>query len=96
MSHPYVPICALNLFGLATRAAALAFVNGIGHSRLSFIAGFVDGIIARIGLSLLFGLAMGMGIRGFWLGSSLAGLVIGAIGFVYYFFGNWKDRELLV
>ena len=95
MSHPYVPICALNLFGLATRAAALAFVNGIGHSRLSFIAGFIDGIIARIGLSLLFGLAMGMGVRGFWLGSSLAGLVIGAIGFVYYFFGNWKDRELL-
>lgn len=96
MSHPYVPICAVNMLGFATRSTALAFINGIGNSRLSFIAGFIDGIIARIGLSLLFGLALGMGVRGFWLGSSLAGTVIGIIGFFYYFSGKWKTRKLLV
>ncbi len=96
MSHLYVPICALNMLGFATRSTALAFINGIGNSRLSFIAGFIDGIIARIGLSLLFGIALGMGVQGFWLGSSLAGTVIGLIGAFYYFSGKWKTRKLLV
>ena len=96
MSHPYVPICILNMLGFATRATAMAFINGIGFSRLSFIAGFIDGIIARIGLSLLFGIVLDMGVRGFWLGSSLAGLVIGVIGAFYYFSGKWKTRKLLV
>ena len=45
---------------------------------------------------LLFGLALGMGVRGFWLGSSLAGTVIGIIGAIYYFSGKWKTRKLLV
>ena len=96
MSHPYVPICILNMLGFATRTTAMAFINGIGNSRLSFIAGFIDGIIARIGLSLLFGITLGMGVQGFWLGSALAGLVIGVIGVFYYFSGKWKTRKLLV
>ena len=96
LSHPYVLICALNMLGFATRATAMAFINGIGNSRLSFIAGFIDGIIARIGLSLLFGILLDMGVQGFWLGSSLAGLVIGIIGVFYYFSGKWKTRKLLV
>ena len=96
MAHPYVPICILNMLGFATRATAMAFINGIGNSRLSFIAGFIDGIIARIGLSLLFGIVLGMDVQGFWLGSSLAGLVIGVIGVFYYFSGKWKTRKLLV
>ena len=96
MSHLYVPICALNMLGISTRATALALINGIGNSRLSFIAGFIDGIIARIGLSLLFGLSVGMGVQGFWLGSALAGLVIGVIGIFYFLSGRWKTRELLV
>ena len=96
MSHPYVPICILNMLGFATRATAMAFINGIGNSRLSFISGFIDGIVARIGLSLLFGILMDMGVQGFWLGSSLAGLVIGVIGVFYYFSGKWKTRKLLV
>ena len=96
MSHPYVPICILSMLGAATRAAALAFINGIGNSRLSFIAGLIDGILARIGLSLLFGITLGMDVQGFWLGSALAGLVIGITGAIYYVSGKWKTRELLV
>ncbi len=96
MSHLYVPICALNMLGFSTRAAASAFINGIGNARLSFFAGIVDGILARIGLSVLFGRVLGMGVRGYWLGSALAGLVIGITGFFYYFFGKWRERDLLV
>ena len=96
MSHSYAPTCAIALMGFATRATAGSFINGIGNSRLSFIAGFIDGIVARIGLSLLFGLQMGMGVYGFWLGSALAGHVIGIVGLFYYLPGKWKNRKLLV
>ncbi len=96
LSHPYVPICALNMFGFATRTTALALINGIGFSKLAFYSGMVDGIVARIGLSLLFGITFHMGIQGFWLGSSLAGYVIGIVGVVYYCSGKWKTRKLLV
>lgn len=96
LARTYVPSCAIGLLGFATRAASMAFINGIGHSKLSFAAGFIDGIIARIGLSLLLGISMGMGIQGFWLGSALAGNVIGIIALVYYCSGKWKTRKLLV
>lgn len=96
LAPTYVLSCTIGLLGFATRATAMAFINGIGHSKLSFAAGFIDGIIARIGLSLLFGITMGMGIQGFWLGSALAGNVIGVIGIIYYCSGKWKNRKLLV
>ncbi len=96
LSHKYVLSCVINLLGFATRSTAMAFINGTGFSRLSFFSGFIDGIVARIGLSLLFGIYMGMGVQGFWLGSALAGHVIGIIGLFYYLPGKWKNRKLLV
>lgn len=96
LSHTYVLSGVISLFGFATRSAAFAFCNGIGNSRMSFIGGMIDGIVARIGLSLLFGIYCGMGIQGFWLGHAIAGNVIGFICLFYFFFANWKERKLLV
>ena len=96
LSHVYAPIGAINFIGFASRAPAMAFINGIGFSRLSFLTGFIDGIVARIGLSLLFGVTMGMGISGFWLGSALAGYVFFVVGLVYYAMGTWRKRKTLV
>ena len=96
MSHMYAPIAVISFFGFATRAAGFAFINGIGFSKFSFAAGITDGIILRIGLSLLFGIVMGMGIRGFWLGHALAGHAIGVLALIYYLTGKWKNRKLLV
>lgn len=96
MSHEFAPIMVISLLGFATRSAGFAFINGIGYARLSFVGGFMDGMVARIGLSLLFGVALGMGVRGFWLGSALAGHVISIIALVYYLSGRWKKRKLLV
>ncbi|MDO5122898.1 MAG: hypothetical protein Q4D46_12535, partial [Erysipelotrichaceae bacterium] len=52
----------------------------------------LDGIICRIGLALLFGVQMGMGIKGFWLGNAVSGLVPGLIGGAYLISGKWKLR----
>ena len=96
MSHLYAPIAVISFFGFATRSAGFAFINGIGFSQFSFAAGITDGIVLRIGLSLLFGIVMGMGVRGFWLGHALAGHAIGVMALIYYLTGKWKTRKLLV
>ena len=88
--------CIINLVGFATRAAGFALLNGIGYASLSFAASIVDGIVARIGFSLLFGEVMQMGIEGYWLGGAIAGNVIGVICLFYYLSGRWKKRQLLV
>ncbi len=96
LSHPFVPICALTMFGSATRSTAMALINGTGFARLSLITGLLDGIAARIGLSLLFGITLHMDVWGFWLGNALAGCVFCVVGVVYFFSGRWKTRKLLV
>ncbi len=95
LSHVYAPIAVLSFFGFATRSASFSLVNGIGFSSLSFFCGFLDGIIVRIGLSLLLGLGMGMGVPGFWLGHALAGHSIGVLVLIYYLSGKWKERKPL-
>ena len=93
MGRTYVPIAVINFIGFATRSTALAFINGIGYSRLGFVGGILDGIILRIGLALLFGDILGMEVFGYWLGSSLAGHAFTVIGVVYYASGRWKTRK---
>ncbi len=96
LSHLYAPIGVVNFFGFASRSPAISFINGIGNSKLAFVTGFVDGIVARIGLSILFGVSLGMGISGFWLGSAIAGYVFLLVGGVYYAMGTWRHRKTLV
>ena len=42
--------------------------------------------------SLLLGVTLGMGIRGFWYGNALSGLVPFLIGSGYLLSGKWKKR----
>ena len=95
MSHAFVPAAVISLLGFAGRSAALAFVNGIGFSSLAFAGGLLDGIVARIGLALLLGEALGLGVQGYWIGSALAGHMLFVIGLVYYFMGTWKKRSAI-
>ncbi len=96
MSHIYVPFAVLNFFGFALRNPYNAVINGLGHATLGLISGLLDGVIGRIGLSVLFGVTLGMGIQGLWLGCMLAGYVPFVIGAVYYYSGRWKTRKLIV
>ena len=96
LARSYALICVLSLIGFATRAAAFSLLNGIGYASLSFFASILDGIVARIGFSLLFGEVFHMGVQGYWLGGAIAGNVIGVIVLFYYLSGRWKTRKLLV
>ena len=88
----YLPIAALIFFGSACRAPSNAIVNGSGNYRVNFAVAILDGIVLRIGLSLLFGLYLDMKYFGFWLGDALAGFTPMFIGAVFYYKGNWKKE----
>ena len=83
----------LIFFGSACRAPANAILNGSGNYHINFATAIFDGIIMRIGLSLLFGLVMNMEYLGFWLGDALAGFTPPVIGIIFYFSGTWKKEQ---
>ena len=89
----YVPIAILLFFGAAARAIMNALINGSGNYRINFATAIMDGIVMRIGLALLFGLALDMKHYGFWLGDALAGFTPFWIGLVFYCTGAWKKGK---
>ncbi len=90
----YLPIAVLIFFGSACRSPANALVNGSGNYKVNFATAIFDGIILRIGLSVLFGIAFNMGYLGFWLGDALAGFTPMFIGIVFYLTGAWKEKKV--
>ncbi len=86
----YLPIAVLMFFGSSFRACMNALLNGSGNYKINFVTAILDGMIMRIGLSVLFGMWLDMGYVGFWLGDALAGFTPFVIGAVYYVSGKWK------
>ena len=95
MAPTYLSISIVMYLSFATMAPALGFLNGIGYVRLNFIIAMADGVVARIGLGLLMAVTFGMGLRGYWWGSALAGFVSTIGAWAYFFSGRWKTRKLL-
>jgi Na+-driven multidrug efflux pump len=58
------------------------------------IIALMDGVVARIGLSLLLSRVI-QGPAAYWWASALAGFVSVVWGWLYVFSGRWKHRKLL-
>ena len=86
----YVPIALLMFLASSLRATMNALINGSGNAKINFATALLDGIILRIGLALLFGLALDMKHTGFWLGDALAGFTPFWLGIIFYITGAWK------
>lgn len=80
---------------LAVMRGTGAFVQGIGNARLGMILALLDGVVLRIGLSWLFGIAMGWGFYGFVLGYGLAPYGYAIPSLIYFLSGKWKKRQTL-
>ncbi len=89
----FVPIAILLFFGASFRSVMNAFLNGSGNVPVNFATAILDGLVLRIGLAVLFGLALDMRHYGFWLGDALAGFTPFFIGIVYFIFGKWRRPE---
>ena len=94
MALTYIPVAMIQYLGCTLRPASFALINGSGNSRLNLLVALLDGIVSRIGLSLLLGVTFGMGIRGFWYGNAFSGLVPFLIGSIYLVSGKWMVKPV--
>ena len=92
----FKPVAVLLFFGSACRAPMNALINGSGNHKVNFATAILDGLVMRIGLSVLLGLVLNLEYIGFWLGDALAGFTPLWIGLVYYFSGAWKTRKYVI
>ena len=95
LSWAFMRITFWQFLSFSLMSPVLGLINGVGFTLLNMIIAILDGVIARIGLSLLFGITMGMGLEGFWWGNALAGFVSVILAAVYFFSGRWQSRRLL-
>ena len=94
MAKLYAPVAAITFMGFSVRSPSLGFINGLGHSKMNFWMGVVEGFILRIGLTYLMGIVLGMGIQGFWYGSAIASYGYGLVVWPYFLSGKWEQRKM--
>ena len=96
MAMTYIPVLLLLFGGAALRPPMSSLINGSGNFRLNLAVALLDGVFMRIGLSLILGLAVGMGVYGFWYGHAIAGFTPFFIGGAYFLSGKWRTRKHIV
>ncbi len=96
MARIYIPVAVLLLMACTARSPIFSLINGSGNSKLNLAVALLDGVVGRIGLCLLLGVALDFGIYGFWYGEALAGCIPIFIGLIYLISGKWKTRKYLI
>ena len=89
----YLRYAVVWLLAICSMHGPFSVVNGIGFASFNLVIGLLDGVVARIGLSLLLGHFMGL--TGYWLGSGLAGFVTTIPMGIYYLTGKWEKRDVV-
>lgn len=95
MSGTFIKAILWMFPALAVMRGSSAFIQGIGNAKLSMALALLDGVILRIGLSWLFGIALDWGFYGFVLGYGLAPYGCAVPGMLYFLSGIWKKRKVL-
>lgn len=95
MSGTFVTAILWMFPALAVMRGTGAFIQGIGNAKLGMVLALLDGVVLRIGLSWLFGIAFGWGFFGFVLGYGLAPYGYAIPGLVYFLSGTWRKRKIL-
>ena len=95
MSGTFITAILWMFPALAVMRGSSAFIQGIGNAKLSMILALLDGVVLRIGLSWLFGIALEWGFFGFVLGYGLAPYGCAVPGMLYFLSGVWEKRKAL-
>ena len=93
LAPTYLRYAVIWLLALCSMDAPFALVQGVGYASFNLVVGLLDGVVARIGLSMVLGHVMGL--TGFWLGNGLAGFVTTIAMGIYYLTGRWEKRETI-
>ncbi len=91
----FLRIFIIHFFASAVTGSFQAMVTGCGFVELGFVLGLLDGVVCKIGLSILFMNVFDMGYLGLWWGVACSRILPGFICIGYYISGRWKTRKLL-
>ena len=94
-SHEFIKAILWMFPAFAVMRGSGAFIQGIGHSKLTMVLALLDGVVLRIGLSWLFGIYFGWGFYGFVLGYGLAPYGYAIPSMIYFLSGRWQKRRVL-
>ena len=92
----YLHMTVIGFAASAFNASFNSVINGIGNTTLSMVIGLLDSVVARISFSLLFGVVLDWGLKGFFLGNSLAIWVTALPSCLYFLSGKWQTYKLAV
>ena len=95
MSSEFIAAILWMFPALAIMRGSGALIQGIGNARLSMLLSILDGVALRIGLSWLFGIALGWGFFGFVLGYGLAPYGYAIPSLIYFLTGAWRRHKVL-
>lgn len=91
----YLRIMVMTIFVAGITGSFQAMITGCGFVSLGFVLGIVDGVISRIGFSLLFLYVFDMGVTSYFWGTAFSRTITGVIVVGYFLSGKWKNRKLL-
>lgn len=91
----FLRIMIVHFYSSATVGAFQAMVNGSGFVTLGFGIGILDGVICKVGLSLLFVYVFNMGYIGLFWGVACSRILPAILCGAYYFSGQWRTRKLI-
>lgn len=95
LGEVFLHIMIAHFFCSAFVGAFQSMVTGCGFVELGFAIGILDGVVCKIGLSLIFLNVLGFGETSFWWGTALSRLLPGILCLCYFLSGKWRTRKML-
>ncbi len=95
MSGQFIKAILFMFPAFALMRGSGALIQGMGYAKFGLVLSVLDGVLLRIGLSWLFGIALGWGFFGFVLGYGLAPYGYAIPSTIYFLSGRWKRRKSL-
>ncbi len=95
MGVVYMHIIVWHFVWSAVTSSLQSMVIGSGYASMNFFIGILDGVVCKIGLSLLFVELLHMGVTGYFTAIAWSRALPGVICAVFFLSGRWKTRKLL-
>jgi len=91
----FLHIITIHYFCSAFVGAFQSMVTGCGFVELGFAIGVLDGVVCKIGFSLIFLNVLGVGETSFWWGTAISRFLPGCLCLWYFLSNKWKTRKML-
>lgn len=95
-ARPIMIVAAVSYILSALMSSYSIITTGTGNSKLSFLAGVLDGVFFRLIFCYVFGILLNGGVVGFYMGNSFARIGPILVHTIYFYSGAWKRAKRLV